>query len=643
MARRRTVPAALACALAAGAGALATAPAAPATAAPLPGGRAGDIVAAARAHHVPTAVLSAYSYSLTRWDDHHGAPSADGGYGPGHLVDASTLETGGRTGDPTEGGAGRDRLDTLGRAARLTGYSRARLRTDPAANLRGAAALLEAAQRRAGGPVGTGTSPAAWYGAIAATAPDPASGVELADAVVGTLRTGAHRVTADGQRVALAPAPVAAAVVAAQRTRLTPKAATRPIPGTTTLDCPAALRCEWLPAPYARTGSAPDQYGNHDVANRPVSTSINTIVIHDTETPYAGSVSAVRNPDFLAWQYTIRSKDGHVAQHVRPRDIGWQSGNWYVNTHSIGVEHEGYAAKGATWFSEPMYRSSATLVRYLAAKYRVPLDRGHIIGHDQVPGAKPEAVAGMHWDPGPYWDWNHYFDLLGAPLTKGTLAPSVRPRAGQVVRVLPTFATNRQPLVGCTTARVACPAQGSNVLPVRTRPSATAPLVGDPGVQGGGNGSMAVSDWTGKVTTGTDYVVAGTSGSWVSIWFAGRTGWVYDPPSAPTLRVVPGRRVAVARTAGVPTYGRPFPEASAYPVGVFREPAVALQTRLAQGQQYVVLDEDPPTDDYVSKGFDVSAPNDHVTVQGTQRHLLVDLGHRVGYVRLADVTVRTAG
>ena len=48
-----------------------------------------------------------------------------------------------------------------------------------------------------------------------------------------------------------------------------------------------------------------------------------------------------------------------------------------------------------------MYRSSARLVRHLADKYDVPIDREHILGHVEVPGA-------THTDPGPGWDWDRY-------------------------------------------------------------------------------------------------------------------------------------------------------------------------------------------------------------------------------------------
>ena len=113
---------------------------------------------------------------------------------------------------------------------------------------------------------------------------------------------------------------------------------------------------------------------------------------------------------------------------MRHNDVAWHAGNWYVNMHSIGLEHEGIAEDGGLWYTEAMYRTSARLVRYLANRYDIPLDRGHIIGHDQVPGPTPAYVPGMHWDPGPYWDWEHYFELLGAPIDAPVADPGNRVR-----------------------------------------------------------------------------------------------------------------------------------------------------------------------------------------------------------------------
>ncbi|BDZ57224.1 N-acetylmuramoyl-L-alanine amidase [Barrientosiimonas endolithica] len=186
------------------------------------------------------------------------------------------------------------------------------------------------------------------------------------------------------------------------------------------------------------------------------------------------------DPTYVSWQYTLRSSDGHIAQHLLPKDVGWHAGNWYVNSHSIGLEHEGYAAEGAPWFSEPMYRTSARLVRYLCDKYAIPKDRAHIIGHDQVPGTTTPTIPGMHWDPGPFWDWEHYFDLIGSPLDRATLGRRVR--AGDVVRILPGFVGNKQPVTGCAGAGDTCGDKDTNFVTLRVAPREDAALVNDIGL-----------------------------------------------------------------------------------------------------------------------------------------------------------------
>ena len=101
------------------------------------------------------------------------------------------------------------------------------------------------------------------------------------------------------------------------------------------------------------------------------------------------------------WHYTLRSSDGHIAQHVPPRTSAWHAGNWYVNAKSIGLEHEGFLTDPDAWYTEAMYRSSARLVKYLAAKYDIPLDRQHILGHDNVPGTTAADDPGHAHRPGP--------------------------------------------------------------------------------------------------------------------------------------------------------------------------------------------------------------------------------------------------
>lgn len=183
-------------------------------------------------------------------------------------------------------------------------------------------------------------------------------------------------------------------------------------------DGPDGLPIQVQPALYKAFDKG--QYGNYDLANRPTDMKINYIVIHNTETSYEEAIRLFSTPTATSANYVVRSVDGAVSEMVRPQNVAWHAGNWYINAHSIGIEHEGYAKDGRTWFTENMYQTSANLVKYLAAKYDIPLDRQHIIGHDNVPGLTPAAQKGMHWDPGTYWDWQHYFDLLGADLKQNT-------------------------------------------------------------------------------------------------------------------------------------------------------------------------------------------------------------------------------
>jgi hypothetical protein len=52
-----------------------------------------------------------------------------------------------------------------------------------------------------------------------------------------------------------------------------------------------------------------------------------------------------------------------------------------------------------------MYRSSARLAAFLVDRYGIPLDRQHIVGHNEVPGT-------THTDPGRYWDWDKYLGYV---------------------------------------------------------------------------------------------------------------------------------------------------------------------------------------------------------------------------------------
>ncbi|MEU1022453.1 N-acetylmuramoyl-L-alanine amidase, partial [Streptomyces sp. NPDC005904] len=519
------------------------------------------------------------------------------------------------------------RLMTLPRAAELTGLPAEELRTDAAANVAGGAALLAAAQQRLGKPLSA--DPADWYGAIAgfSGADDEATAATYANDVFAVIRAGERRTTDAGQRVTL-PARPGLRPDPAQLERM----GLREVDAGET-ECPRTVSCEWIPAPYEEfkdPNGNPD-YGNHDLSDRPKSQSIDSIVIHDTEGRWEGVLNMVQDPTYVSWQYTLRSTDGHIAQHVKAKDVAWHAGNWYVNAKSIGLEHEGFLTAPDTWYTEAMYRTSARLVKYLAKKYGIPLDRQHILGHDNVQGTVSSTIPGMHTDPGPYWDWQHYFTLLGKPFHR-TAGPK-----GGLVTVAPEYAANRPLYTGCVKPAETCVPHGSAAVRVHTAPRDDAPLIKDIGKRPGGQDStIDVNDVGARLSTGQQYAVADRQGEWTAVWYLGQKAWFKNPAEQPTAVSAKGLVVTPKAGAGeVPVYGRAYPEKEAYPAGVPVQAVSPLPYKILAGQRYVVGDK-VPGEYFYAPTFDTAR---HTVVRGKDMYYVIQYGHRIGYVRAADVQV----
>lgn len=167
---------------------------------------------------------------------------------------------------------------------------------------------------------------------------------------------------------------------------------------------------------YAGAESVPAYSGNYGTANRGLA-DVKYIVIHDTEGSYAGTLSWFKDPAAqVSAHYVVRSSDGHIAQMVDEKNIAYH--DKCFNTSSVGIEHEGYAAKPETWYTEAMYAESAKLTAYLADKYNIKKTHSTstIMAHSEAPDCSD------HGDPGPGWNWAHYMDLVntgGAASFKG--------------------------------------------------------------------------------------------------------------------------------------------------------------------------------------------------------------------------------
>ena len=135
--------------------------------------------------------------------------------------------------------------------------------------------------------------------------------------------------------------------------------------------------------------------------------TIRYVVIHTIEGTAQGAIAWFRNPSSEVSAHYIVDRAGRLFQCVREKEIAWHAGNWNYNRHSIGIEHEGYADRNQ--WTEAQYEASARLTRAICDRYGIPKDRTHILGHVEVPGA-------THHDPGRYFDWDHYMELVNADI-----------------------------------------------------------------------------------------------------------------------------------------------------------------------------------------------------------------------------------
>ncbi|GIF53179.1 SH3 domain-containing protein [Asanoa ferruginea] len=325
-----------------------------------------DFAAAAARYDVPPDLLVSLGWTQSRLDQR--AVGRDGDCG---IMQLSTTRT-------------------LPAAATLTRMARADLCSDAAANIAGAAAVLRAYADEEGLDATGRADLNRWYGPIASFAGPVGDQIarlfadtvydQLADGFDGPLRVEARPVAPDRGRYA---------------------------------DVPAWGTVDDRSADHPPAVWAPAHKDNFEVANREKSGPIDFVVIHVTQGSYAGSIAWFQNPKSeVSAHYTFRSVDGAVTQSVREKDIGWHAANKDYNARSIGIEHEGFIENPA-WFTDAMYRSSAALTRILTRKYGIPRDRKHIIGHGEVPTAD-------HTDPGPYWNWTYYLELVNGNFLKGT-------------------------------------------------------------------------------------------------------------------------------------------------------------------------------------------------------------------------------
>src|SRR2546425_899649 len=165
-----------------------------------------------------------------------------------------------------------------------------------------------------------------------------------------------------------------------------------------------------LVAPASALAAPPDYYppidwipaarSNYDTGR---SMAITAIVIHETDGSYLSALNWFKNPrSHVSSHYLVRAWGGGITQFVAESDTAFHARA--ANPWTIGIEHE-YNPRQAIWHTDAQYRSSALLVCAIAQRYGIPVDRKHIVGHNELPGTD-------HSDPGPTWNWNYYMSLV---------------------------------------------------------------------------------------------------------------------------------------------------------------------------------------------------------------------------------------
>ena len=126
------------------------------------------------------------------------------------------------------------------------------------------------------------------------------------------------------------------------------------------------------------------------------------VVIHIMEGTLPGTDSWFANPQSKVSAHYGIGQTGAIHRYVKETDTAWHAGRvstptWtrirklgshtYLNPnyYTIGIEHEGHV--NSNW-SETMYKASSELIRDIAMRWQIPLDREHIIGHHEIYGVK---------------------------------------------------------------------------------------------------------------------------------------------------------------------------------------------------------------------------------------------------------------
>ncbi|HEY9724716.1 MAG TPA: N-acetylmuramoyl-L-alanine amidase [Oscillatoriaceae cyanobacterium] len=146
--------------------------------------------------------------------------------------------------------------------------------------------------------------------------------------------------------------------------------------------------------------------------DRPANETIDTLIIHDTESPGVSKAQTIANfflnPSSQVSAHYIIGKDGEIIQCVLDGKRAWHAGPSHyrgrtrVNDFSIGIELVN-AQTGKDPFTDAQYNSLIALTADLMDRFPIRYD--HITGHHNV-----SDYPTIKRDPAKNFSWQRYLD-----------------------------------------------------------------------------------------------------------------------------------------------------------------------------------------------------------------------------------------
>ncbi|NET60913.1 MAG: peptidoglycan DD-metalloendopeptidase family protein [Symploca sp. SIO2E6] len=200
-----------------------------------------------------------------------------------------------------------------------------------------------------------------------------------------------------------------------------------------------------------------DQSPNHSQGR--AGQTIDTIVLHNTDGSFEGTISWFNNPASQVSAHYVISRQGEIVQMVKDEDTAWHAGRRSDNRRSIGIEHE--ATKLRRGLTDAMEKASIALIRYLMQQYDVPLSR--ILPHRRDWGGSVSTSC-----PHLLWRTENDFDAWkeeNLQTKEDTVTPSVtiiQPRNGDEFEVNEAFTVEGTASEGITTVNLSTSWKGTN-------------------------------------------------------------------------------------------------------------------------------------------------------------------------------------